>query len=73
VERHRLVHRGEPQTSASLGSSGAFQTLVLSAPVARPGYDEVAADGGIFNHGGAGFYGALGSLTLNKPIVGMGA
>ena len=42
---------------------------VFSDP--RPGYDEVAADGGIFNFGGAGFYGSLGSLILNKPIVGM--
>jgi hypothetical protein len=55
---------------ATYGSSN-FQTLVLSAPVTRPGYDEVASDGGIFNFGGAGFYGSLGSLTLNKPIVGM--
>ena len=55
---------------ATYGSSN-LQTLILSAPIVRPGYDEVAADGGIFNHGGAGFYGSLGSLTLNKPIVGM--
>ena len=58
---------------ATYGSSGSLQTLVLSAPVARPGYDEVASDGGIFNFGGAGFFGSLGSLTLNKPIVGMAA
>ena len=56
---------------ATYGSGGSLQTLILSAPIARPGYDEVAADGGIFNHGGAGFYGSLGSITLNKPIVGM--
>ena len=55
---------------ASYGSSNS-QTLVLSAPITRPGYDEVASDGGIFNHGGAGFYGSLGGLTLDKPIVGM--
>jgi len=58
---------------ATYGSSGNLQTLVLSAPITRPGYDEVASDGGIFNFGGAGFYGSLGSLTLNKPIVGMAA
>ena len=58
---------------ATYGSSSTLQTLVLSAPVTRPGYDEVASDGGIFNFGGAGFYGSLGSLTLNKPIVGMAA
>ncbi len=55
---------------ATYGASG-LQTMILSAPIARPGYDEVASDGGIFNFGGAGFYGSLGSLVLNKPIVGM--
>jgi len=35
------------------------------------GYWLVAADGGIFNYGDAGFYGSTGSLKLNKPIVGM--
>jgi hypothetical protein len=31
----------------------------------------VASDGGIFAFGDAPFYGSTGSLTLNKPIVGM--
>ena len=35
------------------------------------GYWLVAADGGIFNYGDAGFYGSTGGLKLNKPIVGM--
>ncbi|MGO9027201.1 MAG: hypothetical protein ACLQOZ_01025, partial [Acidimicrobiales bacterium] len=30
-----------------------------------------ASDGGIFAFGDAGFYGSTGSLSLNKPIVGM--
>ena len=38
-----------------------------------PGYWEVASDGGIFSFGGARFYGSTGSLTLNRPIVGMTA
>src|SRR5207244_1376487 len=33
----------------------------------------VAADGGIFSFGDAGFFGSTGSLHLNKPIVGMAA
>ena len=33
----------------------------------------MAADGGIFNYGDAGFFGSSGSLKLNKPIVGMAA
>ncbi|MGO9027429.1 MAG: beta strand repeat-containing protein [Acidimicrobiales bacterium] len=37
------------------------------------GYWLVAADGGIFAFGNAGFYGSTGGLTLNKPIVGMAA
>jgi hypothetical protein len=37
------------------------------------GYWLVAADGGIFAFGDARFYGSTGSLTLNRPIVGMQA
>jgi PQQ-like domain len=36
-------------------------------------YDLVASDGGLFNFGGAGFFGSAGSLPLNRPIVGMAA
>ena len=35
------------------------------------GYWLVAADGGIFNFGDAGFFGSAGSLPLNRPVVGM--
>ena len=35
------------------------------------GYWLVAADGGIFNYGDAGFFGSTGGIKLNKPIVGM--
>ena len=31
----------------------------------------MAADGGIFTFGDAGFYGSTGGITLNKPVVGM--
>jgi hypothetical protein len=31
----------------------------------------VAADGGIFSFGDAGFYGSTGATHLNKPVVGM--
>ncbi|MDA8359977.1 MAG: hypothetical protein M0Z95_27580, partial [Actinomycetota bacterium] len=37
------------------------------------GYWLVASDGGIFSFGAARFYGSTGSMTLNKPIVGMAA
>ena len=35
------------------------------------GYWLVATDGGIFAFGDAPFFGSTGSITLNKPIVGM--
>jgi len=37
------------------------------------GYWLVAADGGVFAFGDAGFHGSTGALTLNQPIVGMAA
>ena len=53
--------------------------IVLNAPIvdiastpSGRGYWEVAADGGIFTFGQAGYYGSTGSLVLNKPIVGHG-
>ncbi|HEX2700923.1 MAG TPA: Calx-beta domain-containing protein [Acidimicrobiales bacterium] len=45
---------------------------VLVAAPAQVGYWLVAADGGIFSFGPP-FLGSTGSLTLNKPIVGMAA
>ena len=48
-------------------------SLVISISPSAPGYWEVASDGGIFNYGGAQFYGSTGSLHLNAPIVGMAA
>ncbi|MGH9177418.1 MAG: hypothetical protein ACRD0N_02530, partial [Acidimicrobiales bacterium] len=41
------------------------------APAGGRGHWLAAADGGVFAFGGAQFYGSLGALTLNKPIVGM--
>ncbi len=59
-------------TDANFLSSDAVLTLSIR-PIASPGYWEVASDGGIFNYGGAQFYGSTGSLHLNAPIVGMAA
>jgi hypothetical protein len=36
------------------------------------GYWLVAADGGVFAFGNAGFFGSTGGIVLNQPIVGMG-
>ena len=38
-------------------------------PAPAAGYRLVAADGGIFGFGDAGFFGSIGSASLNKPIV----
>jgi hypothetical protein len=43
---------------------------LTSTPSGR-GYWEVAADGGVFAYGDAGFYGSMGGTPLNQPIVGM--
>jgi outer membrane protein assembly factor BamB len=43
------------------------------APPPTAGYWMAAADGGVFNFGTAGFYGSLGGIHLNAPIVGMAA
>jgi hypothetical protein len=37
------------------------------------GYWMVAADGGIFSFGDARFYGSMGNVKLNQPVVGMAA
>jgi hypothetical protein len=35
------------------------------------GYWLVAADGGVFGFGDAGFYGSMGGRPLDQPVVGM--
>ena len=57
-----------------------YRDLHLNAPVvgmaATPdghGYWLVAADGGIFTFGDAGYFGSTGAMRLNQPIVGMAA
>jgi hypothetical protein len=67
-----------PQQPHSPVQTSAFSSGALNQPVfgvaATPdggGYWLVAADGGIFSHGSAQFFGSTGSLRLNRPIVGM--
>ncbi len=63
-------------TGGYADSSGKAQAMAATEPappVTTKGYWLVASDGGIFSYGDAQFYGSTGSMTLNKPIVGMAA
>jgi hypothetical protein len=66
------------QVPGHAGYFGSAGNLSLNAPVVGvastpngTGYWMAAADGGVFNYGGAGFYGSAGNLTLNAPVVGI--
>ena len=63
---------------ATVASRAPYQVRQFGAKVALASsssanfsYDLVGSDGGIFNYGGSSYEGSTGSLTLNKPIVGM--
>ena len=47
-------------------------TLVESAPIMRPGYRFVASDGGVFDFGGAVFFGSTGGMTPQQADRGHG-
>jgi 3D (Asp-Asp-Asp) domain-containing protein len=58
----------------ALGPASNVSTVPLTGMASTPdgqGYWLVAADGGIFTFGDAGFFGSLGGSALNQPIVGM--
>jgi hypothetical protein len=58
-----------PAGATTTTTSTAATTLTTKVAA----YWLVASDGGVFAFGGAGFYGSTGSMTLNKPVVGMAA
>ena len=60
---------GVAQGSHYLALAGAPQSFVVN-PAPR-GYWLVGADGGIFSFGAAGFYGSMGSVALQRPVVGI--
>lgn len=47
----------------------AAPVALLTHPAWGKGYTIVTADGGVFNFGGSPFFGSLGNITLNKPII----
>jgi len=59
-------------SNAVIGRTQAFGTIADNEQSPQ-GYWFVAADGGIFAFGNAGFYGSTGNVRLQKPIVGMAA
>jgi hypothetical protein len=62
---------------AGLCATGPLLTPAAGAPPPpeppAQGYWLVAADGGIFSFGGAGFFGSAGGQALPAPVVGMAA
>jgi 3D (Asp-Asp-Asp) domain-containing protein len=63
---------GQP-TDISTANAGTLAVVGLARTPTGLGYWTVTASGGVFSFGDAGFYGSLGSVTLNKPIVGIAA
>jgi subtilase family serine protease len=59
---------GTPNAVALLNSLDSSGCAALSA---SSGYTMAAADGGVFNYGGADFYGSMGGQPLVAPVVGM--
>ena len=57
--------------SNTLGPIDSVTSATAVKPITRTW--EVASDGGIFAFGNAKFYGSMGGMPLNKPIVGMAA
>jgi hypothetical protein len=62
---------GQFVAPASTAPPYLFQPLATTSIGQRTGYWLVASDGGIFAYGNAPFEGSAGSITLNKPVVGM--
>ena len=69
-----LLAPSSDQVYAFAGSAGIPGPPSPPPPAgANSSYWLVAADGGVFNFGNAGFYGSTGSRVLNQPVVGMAA
>jgi hypothetical protein len=71
-----VITYGDAQlNSPSLGPALSSVMVGMAADPApsggTQGYWLVAADGGVFAEGSAGFYGSTGALRLNAPVVGM--
>ncbi len=61
----------DPQLTGDAGTNQSIQVPCHAPSGAPVGYDLSASDGGIFTFGNLPFCGSTGSITLNKPVVGM--
>ena len=71
VDRSGRVHTANGGVGTNV-SHTTHAVAVARTPTARGGW-VVAADGGVFAFGDAGYYGSMGATHLNKPVVGMAA
>ena len=66
------VQLGDPATGQILAAStGLLDNDSVTVTYAEQGYEEVGADGGLFDFGSAPFYGSMGGIPLNAPVVGV--
>ncbi len=59
-------------SAATSPTLGQLAGTVVAPVKGVTGYWEVAADGGVFAFGDAGYYGSMGGQHLNQPVVGAG-
>jgi Peptidase A4 family/Bacterial Ig-like domain (group 3) len=64
-----IVHGQYSGDANSVASSGSTSVVIAALP--QHGYWLVGSDGGIFTFGSSQFYGSIGSLTLQRPVVGI--
>jgi hypothetical protein len=62
---------GNPLYGSASGMDLRAPIVGMAATPDGTGYWLVAADGGVFSFGDAGFYGSMGRSSLNQPIVGI--
>jgi hypothetical protein len=53
-----------------VGAFGTSYQFLTNSITLGAGYRLYAADGGVFSFGNAGFYGSMGGIPLNEPVVG---
>ena len=62
-----------PSTARWAACRSTSPSSACRPPTTAAGYWEVASDGGLFAFGDANFYGSMGGMPLNQPIVDMWA